>query len=171
MKLERLEIAKEVPDEGPAKEKKESKIPCRKSLYKFPPYRALARLSWKDKFPYFPFTSVIGNGIEPCEEKDLLIRCTKRIKKKTGSVGWHLVTLEVCQKSIFRFNPRSKACRNCFHLGKGQEFPLEFTSVKKKVYLQESYALARIEEEEGGEIENPNQGDKPGTPDTPDSEE
>ncbi len=100
----------------------------------------LNRISWRDMFPKFPIVRTItADGEEIKEEENLLVKCQKGIKRKKGEgPGWNMIPLSVCMRSIFRFDPKSEACKKCFHLAKGQKFPDLFLFAKKQVHFAES---------------------------------
>ncbi len=109
----------------------------------------LNRISWRDLYPKFPIVPVSDADGNSCvfNEEDLLVKCIKLSKIDNRGRGFQLVPLKVCLHSPVRFDAKSKRCKTCFGLRKGQSFPDLFLKAKKVVHYQEVLKITENEEE------------------------
>jgi len=107
----------------------------------------LSRITWRDMYPKFPIMHEEDSPDLP-EEKRLYVWC-----RKGGKRSGECIRLDVCLHSVFRFNPTSRRCRECFHLKKGQHFPSLFLEAKRVPYLPET-GMVKMDEDVSEETEN-----------------
>jgi hypothetical protein len=92
-------------------------------------------------FPNFPVQTIKYENDEIVGEMTI-VWCSKNKDSRSGDC----IPLDVCKRSVLRFDSKSRDCKRCFGLKKHQFFPKEFLEAKKESNIPQ--ALMVISERE-----------------------